>query len=212
MELGGLKLKWEIIFVEDKSTDETAKTLSRISKQIENSTLIYHRTNMGRGKTVSDGILAAKGEICGYLDVDCEVSPSYIPIFIKELEAGPDVVVGKRYYESGISSIFRVAASRVYSLIVKFFLKLPIDDTETGFKFFRRVKILPILKKTRSNGWFWDTEICANSYYGGLAIAKVPVIFKKRNDKKSTVHILGDSYSYLIEILKFSKRIKKSIK
>jgi hypothetical protein len=120
--------------------------------------------------------------------------------------------VGKRYFEKSISSISRVAASRVYSLIVKFFLKLPIDDTETGFKFFRRTKILPILKKTRSTDWFWDTEICANSYYGGLAIGEVPVIFKKRNDKKSTVHILGDSYSYLIEILKFSKRAKKSIK
>ena len=130
------RLKWEIIFVEDKSTDATRKTVEKIVKGNVNYRAIYHRENMGRGKSVADGISAAKAPICGFLDVDCEISPSYIPLFVKELKNGADLVVGRRFYEKGWKSISRVAASKIYAELVKKLLGLPIDDTETCFKFF----------------------------------------------------------------------------
>ena len=79
--------KWEILFVEDKSTDDTKKTVEKLTEQIKTTKAIYHASNQGRGKTVADGIKAAKGAICGYLDVDLEVSCDYIPIFIDEIDA-----------------------------------------------------------------------------------------------------------------------------
>src|SRR3990167_4517917 len=69
-----LKKEWEIIFVEDKSVDDTKKTVEKLTKQYKNSRAIFHKKNEGRGKSVSDGIKAARGDICGYLDVDLEVS------------------------------------------------------------------------------------------------------------------------------------------
>src|SRR3990167_1586553 len=96
--LNNLKRNWEIIFVEDKSTDETKKSDEKLAREIENAQLrqgyagqaraIFHTKNEGRGKSVSDGIKAAKGIICGYLDVDLEVSASYIPLFVEDIEAG----------------------------------------------------------------------------------------------------------------------------
>src|SRR3989344_2025719 len=179
-----LKKNWEIIFVEDKSTDKTKKTIEKLVSQIKNSRAIYHSKNQGRGKSVADGIKAAKGEICGFLDVDLEVSADYIPLFIEEIENGVDMVIGRRFYEGGINSIARYLASKTYSSLVKTLLKIPIGDTEAGYKFFRRSKILPILAKTKDKGWFWDSEISARAYFSGLRISQIPVLFVRRTDKK----------------------------
>lgn len=198
-----LKSRWEIIFVEDKSTDDTSRKVQILAKQFKNSKAIFHKTNMGRGRTVADGINLSRGKICGYLDVDLEVSVDYIPIFVDEIEKGFDMVVGRRFYEASAKSILRFLASKFYAIIVRFLLKLPIEDTECGYKFFRRLKILHILKKTRDPGWFWDTEICARAYHAGLKISQVPVLFVRRSDKKSTVKLIPDTWNYLIKITKF---------
>src|SRR3989344_9128633 len=139
-ELNNLKRGWEIIFVEDKSSDDTRVKVERWSKKLTNSQVVYHSRNMGRGKSVADGIKIAKGSICGYLDVDLEVSEKYVPLFIEEVEGGNDLVVGKRFYEGGLKSFSRFIASKAYALIVRLFLKVPIDDTEAGYKFFNRAK------------------------------------------------------------------------
>lgn len=198
-----LGTQWEIIFVEDVSSDETKKTVLEILKSNKNCRAIFHRQNEGRGKTVSDGIKNSKGEICGFLDVDLEVSASYIPIFVKEIENGFDMAVGKRFYDQESSSFVRFVASKMYALIVKVFLGLPISDTEAGYKFFRKDKILPVVNKTLDKNWFWDTEVCARAHLAGLKISQVPVLFVKKPQKKSTVRLLPDTFKYLAAIVRF---------
>src|SRR3990167_9848972 len=150
-----LKRKWEIIFVEDKSADDTRNTVEKLTQKSKNIRAIFHKKNDGRGKSVSDGIKTAKGDICGYLDIDLEVSEKYIPLFVKEIEQGFDLAVGKRFYEGGgLSAILRFLASKTYATAVKHIVSIPIEDTETGYKFFRRIKILPILAKIKSRHWF----------------------------------------------------------
>lgn len=206
-----LKENWEVILVEDKSTDNTLKTIQQLLPSLKNTRLIIHKENQGRGKTVSDGILSAKGKIVGFLDVDLEISSEYIPIFIKEIEKGADVVVGNRFYENNLSALTRVLSSKGYKLIVHTLLHLPIDDTESGYKFFRRDKIIPILSKVKSKGWFWDTEICARSYWADLKVSQIPVLFIRRVDKKSTVRLIPDTLSYLKSIYKFRTQIPKNL-
>lgn len=207
-----LKKGWEIIFVDDKSVDETKKTIEKFSKNLKNSRAIFHRQNMGRGKSVTDGMKVARGDICGYLDVDLEVSQNYIPLFISEIESGADMVIGKRYYEKGIDAISRLVASKGYSFLVKTLLNLPVTDTEAGYKFFRRRKILPILAKVDDKRWFWDTEICARAYWAGLKISEIPVLFIRRSDKKSTVNLLSDTLSYLKNLISFRNQIPASFR
>ena len=198
-----MKGVWEIIFVEDKSTDDTRAAVEKFVRENKNAKAIYHNRNLGRGKSVADGIMASRGDICGYIDVDCEIAPSYMPLFVREIENGRDMVVGKRFYESGLKSITRVVASKVYASIIKLFLDVPIEDTEAGYKFFRRKTILPILKKTRDKHWFWDTEICARTSRAGLAIGEIPVLFIRRPEKKSTVKLIPDSINYISSLIKF---------
>ena len=208
-QLKKLRIKWEVIFVEDKSTDKTKIALTEIVKNIKNSKVIYHNKNMGRGRSVSDGIRASRGKICGYLDVDCEISPSYIPLFTNEVKNGYDIVVGKRFYEKGIKSLQRVIVSILYALIVKAVLNIPIDDTEAGYKFFNRKAITKLLPAMKSSGWFWDTEICARSYYKGFRVSQIPVLFVRRTEKKSTVKLFSDSIDYAVNLYKFRKQMSK---
>ena len=209
-ELKKINLSWEIIFVEDKSVDDTKKTVERFTKRYKNVRAIFHKKNEGRGKSVSDGVIAAKGIICGYLDIDLEVSEKYIPLFVKEVEAGTDLVVGKRFYEGeGVKTIPRFLASKIYASAVKFLLSCPIEDTEAGYKFFKRKKIIPILRKIKSKHWFWDTEICAQAYWNGLPVTQVPVLFKRRYDKQSTVKLLPDTIDYVRNLIRLKFQMTK---
>lgn len=207
--LGKLKKSWEVIFVEDKSTDGSAEILKKNSSKLPNTKVIYHSKNLGRGKSVSDGIKAANGIYCGFLDIDLEVSSDYIPLFINELEKGFDMVIGNRFYEKNLTAITRVLTSTGYKLIVRSVLNLPIDDTEAGYKFFRREKILPVLSEIADKGWFWDTEVCARTYWAGLKISQVPVLFIRRTEKKSTVRLIPDTLTYLKNMYKFRTQIPK---
>lgn len=203
-----LNKKWEIIFVEDKSSDYTKETIYKLSKKIENSKVIFHKKNEGRGKSVSDGIKVAKGDICGYLDVDLEVGAHYISLFTREIEKGSDLAVGNRFYEGeGFSSIPRYLASKTYSFAVHTLLNISISDTECGYKFFRRSKILPIITKVKDKRWFWDTEVCARAILSNLKVAEIPVLFLRRKDKKSTVKLLPDTIDYIVKLLKFRSEI-----
>lgn len=202
---------FEIIFVDDKSKDGTLKLISKFVEkhQQDNIRVISHAQNQGRGKTVSDGIFAAHGKHVGFIDIDCEVSPDFIPIFIQKLEEGYDVVCGQRIYSTDVSGLTRAIASKAYSYLVKKLLCVKTPDTEAGYKFFRRAKILPVVKQVQDVGWFWDTEIIARSELAGLKIASIPVAFIRRQDKTSTVHLVSDTVSYLIKLWRFRKVLRK---
>src|SRR3972149_7908576 len=207
-----IKRNWEIIFVEDKSTDETKKTIAKLLGQMKNSRAIFHEKNEGRGKSVVDGILASRGEICGFIDVDLEVSADYISLFIKEIENGYDMAIARRFYEISLSSIVRALFSKVYLLIVQILLGIPLRDTEAGYKFFRRLKVLQIAKRSKNRGWFWDTEICFLALKTNLRISEDPVIFIRRKDKEPNVRLIPDTIDYMRNLIRFKSQTGNKLK
>ncbi len=206
--LGDSVFSYELIFVDDKSSDGTREIIASLVKKHKNFRAIYHDTNQGRGKTVRDGITVARGKVVGYIDIDLEVSPVYIPSFVRMiLDEEADIVTGLRIYREGLSSMHRSILSRGYSWLVRTVLGTALKDTETGYKFFNRKKILPVVKRTNHNGWFWDTEIMALAYRAGLVIREEPVLFVRRFDKKSSVRLLHDTTEYFVNLLIFRKRL-----
>src|SRR3989344_541167 len=201
------KLPYEIIFVEDKSIDNTAKIIKFIIKNNNLTSAIFHKKNVGRGGAVTDGILKAKYEYVGFIDIDLEISENYINLFINELQKGTDIVIALRSYIFQIRSFHRIILSKGYVFLKKFFLDIPLQDTEAGYKFFKKSKILPVLKLIKDKGWFWDTEIVARSYLNDLSIREIPVTFIRRRDKKSTVKILKDSFYYFKKLFSFKKEV-----
>jgi len=206
--LDSSRLQYEILFVDDGSTDITVHLITDICKKHTECRLIEHPINFGRGKTVADGFKEAKGDIVGYMDIDCEVSPLYIPEIVYLLKNNPvDGIIGKRMYRTSIASIVREVLSVGYRALASYLIGTKGMDTESGYKFFRRKAILPILPLCRDPHWFWDTEIIVHSLRKHLTIVEYPVLFLRRFDKTSSVHIVRDTITYLRNILAFRKQL-----
>lgn len=204
-----LPYSFEVIFIDDRSCDGTRLLLKKIKTTYNKLPikLIFHKKNIGRGGTVSEGIRKAKGKVVGFIDIDCEISPIYIPLFIDQVYKGFAVVIAYRIYQFNLFAFHRWFASKVYSFLVKKIFKIKINDTEAGYKFFNREKILSLLKEVKDNYWFWDTEVMIKATLAGLKIKEIPCVFIRRKDKTSTVKIIPDTFKYLKEIIRLKKEL-----
>ena len=201
---------FEVIFVDDASRDGTRAILREIVAAHPHLDLrvILHDTNRGRGATVTDGFRAARGEIAGYLDVDLEVHCRYVPSLVQAIEKGADVATLRRIYALQLLSLDRYFMSRGYSFLVRHLLGVSLRDTETGFKFFRRSTVLPLLDEIEDEGWFWDTEFMVRAARRGLRVVEVPGAYIRREDKTSTVRGVRDSVRYFGALLRFRRRLR----
>ena len=197
---------YEIVFVDDVSRDRTREILRRIVEENKDVSLnvILHERNKGRGATVTDGFRAARGEIAGYIDVDLEVHPRYIPSLVRAIERGADVAVVRRIYAFQLKVLDRYFMSRGYSFLVRKLLGVPLRDTETGYKFFRREALRP--SSTPSSippGSGIPSSWCAPS---AAACARGDRrAYVRREDKTSTVRGLRDSFIYFFKLLAFRR-------
>lgn len=202
------KLDYEMIFVDDCSSDETVDIIKGLIKDRPHLKLIRHETNKGRGRTVADGIKQAEGKVVGFLDIDLSTPPWYIPLFVSAIEEGTDVAVAHRVYKLNWKILHRWALSRGYNLLVRLFLQVPMIDTEAGFKFFNREKILPILDRIEDEHWFWDTEITVLSYLSGLSIRELPTVYIRYPELRSKVKIVQDVMRYIKNLFRFRRKIR----
>lgn len=205
-----INIPYKMLFIDDKSKDNTLEVIQSICKADKNCEYILHKKNVGRGGTVSEGVIKSKTDYVGFIDIDLEISESYISKFLEKLEEGYDLVIANRSYPIIYHAIFRIISSKIYIYLRNLLLPLPVHDTEAGYKFFNRGKILPILKITHDKKWFWDTEIIIKSYYNDLTIHEVPVKFIRRRDKKSTVRLVYDSWEYVKCIFKLKKELHQN--
>jgi len=202
---------YEVLFVDDVSRDRTREIISSLVEahpEVQ-ARVLLHESNQGRGATVSDGFRAARGEIVGYLDVDLEVHCRYVPSLVRAIERGADVATVRRIYAFQLGSLDRYLMSRGYSFLVRKLLGVDLRDTESGFKFFRREALLPLLSEIKDAGWFWDTEFMVRAARRGLRMAEVPGAYIRRYDKKSTVRGLRDSLRYFAKLVSFRRALRE---
>ncbi len=210
--MDALRLRYGLIFVDDVSKDDTRALIDRCIAAHPEHRLkrLFHEQNSGRGGAVTDGFRAATAPIVGYLDIDLETHVRYAASCIRAIEAGADVAVAWRIYKLSLHSLHRYVMSRGYHYLFELLLKVPLHDTESGFKFFRRERLLPLLDKVEDRGWFWDTEVMVRAWLDGYRIFEVPALFTRRADKKSTVNAVRDSIDYLKRLLRFRAQLRAS--
>jgi glycosyltransferase involved in cell wall biosynthesis len=190
---------WEIVFVDDGSADGTRAIVRELCAADPRCRFIFHATNRGRGAAFKTGFASSEGRITGFIDIDLEVHARFIPDLVHALERhGDDVVTGRRYYSlRQTGALHRAALSWAYRRVCDVLLSLELEDTETGFKFFRRATATHAVLSSENDGWFWDTEVMARARLANLRIREVPVLFLRRGDKSSTVRIWRDSWRSL---------------
>jgi dolichyl-phosphate beta-glucosyltransferase len=203
-------LRYELIFVDDASRDRTVALIEEVRRGHADvpSQLLTHATNTGRGRTATDGFRLAGGRIVGYLDIDLEVHARYIPAMVDAIERqGYDAAIAWRIYQASSTGVIRALSSKGYHALVKQALGLDYQDTETGFKFFRRDALARIIDRPQHPGWFWDTEIMVYCAREGLRVAEIPCVFMRRSDKVSSVRLVRDTIEYLRSLWALKRRL-----
>ena len=207
--LDATRLDYEIVFVDDASRDGTRAILEQICAATPRCRAIFHPHNRGRGAAFKTGYAASTGRVTGFLDIDLEVAPHYIPPLFRLVDGkGFDVATGYRHYllrQTG--ALHRHFLSQAYRMVCRFLLGFGIRDSETGCKFFRRETASGAVLGSESDGWFWDTEVLARAALADLRIVEMPVLFLRRSDKQSTVRLLHDSWAYLVELHRFRGKV-----
>ena len=211
--LDSMRVSYEIVFVDDASRDRTREVISGIISAHPSTSMrvIRHDRNTGWGRTVADGILEAKGDIVGFLDVDLEVHPRYIPACFQAIRQGAQIAVGERSYQFVFRGLWRRFLSAAYAGLVR--LLLPVigpGNLASGCKFFRRRDILSVMATVGEAGWFWDLEMMVRCRLAGLSIAMVPCLYIRNPAKPSSVRVFRDGYENLVKLFSFHGTLRRS--
>lgn len=130
---------YEIIYVDDGSTDATAERLAEIMKRRENLRQIRHATSSGQSAAVRSGVRAARGAIVATLDGDGQNNPAFLPDLISAIQHGGDrigLVAGQRVGRKDTG--FKKIQSRIANAVRSSILRDGTRDTGCGLKAFRR--------------------------------------------------------------------------
>lgn len=199
--------RYEVILADDGSTDSTVTLIEGLAEQYPCISYLIHPVNMGRGRTVADGIRKARGRVVGFIDIDLQTPAHYLPRLIREIEQGADVAIARRIFKLSSHVLGRWILSKGYMVLSSWVLGVKRRDTESGCKFFRREAILPILEEVQDPHWFWDTEIMALAAHRGLTIVEVPTVFLREVSTRSSVRIVRDVIHYGLNLFRFRRRM-----
>lgn len=134
--MNGLKLSFEIVFVDDGSNDNTFLEMSTLQKRHPKTiVVIKHRGNMGKSISLQSGFDVSQGEIVITMDADLQDDPNEIPRFIKKIKEGYDLVSGWKKIRHDPKS--KTIPSKLGNGLASFLTGVKIHDFNCGFKAYR---------------------------------------------------------------------------
>lgn len=128
------KYSWETLFVDDGSADKTVELLEAYVKK-EKRARIIKNPHQGKAATVTTGMLSANGEIVLFTDMDQATPINQFENFLPWFDEGWDIVIGSRSGRKGAPFLRKLMAYG-FIFLRTVFLRLPIKDTQAGFKAF----------------------------------------------------------------------------
>lgn len=199
-----LKVTYEVLVVDDGSTDSTATIVERYTKQNPNVRLIKLSQNHGKGYAVKMGMLLAKGKLRLFADADGATPITELGRLKRYIDGGAAVVIASRALKDNTCTIkahlHRKIIGTIYNFIVRLLTVTGIHDTQCGFKLFTEEAAKSIFPRQRINGFGFDVELLVISYINGYQIKEVAVNWTDIPATK--VKLFRDSWRMFIDVLK----------
>ncbi len=204
------QLQYEIIVVDDGSTDNTPDIINRFSSVNPSVKLIRLQNNQGKGFAVKSGILAANGDLLIFMDADGAAEISDIFKLVSAIKNGADIAIGSRVIKSpdiNVSTKFvRAILRKVLNIVVRMFLFDGIYDTQCGFKMFTRESAKYLFEKQQLSGYGFDMELLFLAKNAGYKIKEVPINWKAV--PKGKLNPFWDSFRIFTDIIRIKRLYK----
>lgn len=169
----------EIIVVDDGSTDETLEVLEE-AKKSESSIHILRLKHRGKGHAVKHGMLMASGDYMLLSDADLSVPIDNVHYLLNS-DLNPDIAIGSRE-AAGSRRIgepsYRHLMGRIFNILVKVITGLKFQDTQCGFKLFRKDSTQEIFDQQKTDGFGFDVELLFLAERKNLTVIEVPITWR----------------------------------
>ncbi len=199
-------MKWEIIIVNDCSTDGSAEAVENfMARTGANIRLAHHQVNQGKGAAIRTAIGLATGEWCLIQDADLEYDPNEYPKLLKPLlEGKADAVFGSRFLVTGerrVLYFWHSLANQILTLVCNIAADLNLTDMETCYKAFRTslVKTIPL----RSNRFGIEPELTIKLARRQARIYETPISYHGRTYEEGKKIGLKDAFEAFWLMFKF---------
>jgi glycosyltransferase involved in cell wall biosynthesis len=195
--MDNLKMPYEIIVVDDGSTDETRRIASSYKASV-----LLNETNRGKGYALRNGFSQAQGDIIVTMDADGAHSPKEIPELIYPLFNGVDIVAGSRLLGRGMDSTSRLnrLGNFLFNITIMVLTRTLVTDSQTGFRAFKR-KVLQEIS-LESLGYEIETEITIKGLKNGFVFQEKPIGCNKRTYSVSKIRVFSDGLKIFKTIFK----------
>jgi glycosyltransferase involved in cell wall biosynthesis len=194
----------EIIVVDDGSSDKTAEMSHKSGAKT-----ITHPHNIGYGRSLKDGIRAAKNDTIVITDADGTYPIDMIPVLLSEYEKGFNMVVGARQGENYDESFKKKTLRLVLKKLVEFTAGRKIPDINSGLRVFSKKEVLPYFSKL-CDTFSFTTSLTLAYMMNGMFVKYVPIDYMKR-EGTTKVRLFRDSMrtmQFIVEAIMFYNPIK----
>ncbi len=168
----------EIIVVDDGSTDDTLEQAQAAAGD-PCVKIVHHEPNRGKGYALKHGFSEATGDLVAFLDADNDLPPAQLLNLMQIMDRDQaDVVIGSKLHPESklVYPPLRRVVSLAYFNLVHFLFGLPVHDTQTGIKLFRREVLAQVFPHLQIEGFAFDLEMLVAAHLYGYSIAEAPVI------------------------------------
>jgi glycosyltransferase involved in cell wall biosynthesis len=214
-----LREQWpggEIIVVDDGSSDHTAAIAREIfngSGKLRTSVISY-RSNLGKGRAVRLGLLAARGDVALFSDADLSTPITEAPKLVEPILNGQcDVTFGSRALDRKLIGVHqswrREQGGRVFNLVVRVATGMPFWDTQCGFKAFRMSVCRPLIEAATVDRFGFDVELLYLAFRAGLNLKEIPVRWDHNEGSKVT--LFSDSFKMVNEVNLIRQQARRGV-